>query len=215
MAMIKCRNCGRNVSDTDKTCPYCSEVIEKKPKCAKCGSEDLEFKLSGTKSVYTCNACNYKFTIDQNGDVKDYVGAKEEDFNLFTAYFSMFKRMFRFKGRARRKEYWLAMLMNSIVGGVLYGAMVVSMLFAAVEDTGVAVAIVAAVISVVNLLYNLAVLPAALALEIRRLHDTGRAWHAIFVTLIPLVGQYLLLWYMIEDSQIGANEYGPNPKGLE
>ena len=126
----------------------------------------------------------------------------------------MFKRMFRFKGRARRKEYWLATLANLLVDVALYAAMYISFLFA-VSDTGENGLWIAPVIAFVYLAYAIVSAIAMLALEIRRLHDTGRAWHAIFVTLIPLVGQYLLIWYMIEDSQIGANEYGPNPKGLE
>ena len=42
-------------------------------------------------------------------------GAVVEDFNLFTAYGSMFKKFAKFSGRSRRKEYWLANIMNAII----------------------------------------------------------------------------------------------------
>ena len=63
--------------------------------------------------------------------------------------------------------------------------------------------------------YTIATAVGMLAMEIRRLHDTGRPWTSIFVTYIPFVGQLILLYYMVEDSQFGPNGYGPNPKGKE
>ena len=115
--------------------------------------------------------------------------------------------MFDFKGRARRKEYWLAQLSLSVLLGLLYLLLFVAA-FLESEALLVFVWFVSfafAIISGVGML----------AMQIRRLHDTGRAWYSIFVSYIPLVGQFILLYYMIEDSQVGPNEYGPNPKGKE
>jgi hypothetical protein len=57
MAMIKCRNCGKNISDTEKVCPHCEEKIEKKMSCPKCGNEDLDFSIIGKSNVYMCKSC--------------------------------------------------------------------------------------------------------------------------------------------------------------
>ena len=207
MAMIKCRNCGRNISDTEKVCPYCEEKIEKKMNCPKCESEDLDFSLMGKTSVFECKDCRYKFTMSQNGEIRDYIGAKKEDFNIFTAFISMYKKMFNFKGRSRRKEYWLAIPLTYVAIFAIY---VLS--FVATTSGSDLVAFLGVL---VMMGFCLVTAIAMLALEIRRLHDTGRQWYSIFVTYIPFVGRFILLYYMIEDSQFGPNEYGPNPKGME
>ena len=54
----------------------------------------------------------------------------------------------------------------------------------------------------------------ALALTVRRLHDTGRSGWWIFVQMIPAVGGIVFLVFVCLDSQIGSNEYGPNPNGV-
>lgn len=207
MAMIKCRNCGRNISDTEKVCPYCEEKIEKKMNCPKCESEDLDFSLLGKTSIFECKNCRYKFTVSQTGEIRDYIGAKVENFNIFTAFISMYKKMFNFKGRSRRKEYWLSLPLTYVVFGVLYALPTIASLLG--SD------LLAFLSILVMLGVGLVTAIALLALEIRRLHDTGRQWYSIFVTYVPLVGQLILLYYMIEDSEFGPNEYGPNPKGME
>lgn len=61
-------------------------------------------------------------------------------------------------------------------------------------------------------LYTLVVFIPSLALSVRRLHDTGKSGWWMLITLIPLVGPLIMLFFMVKDSQPGTNEYGPNPK---
>ena len=62
-------------------------------------------------------------------------------------------------------------------------------------------------------LWNLFHFIPSLALTVRRLHDTGRSgWH-FFISFIPIVGPFIILYYMCVNSQSGSNQYGPNPKG--
>lgn len=207
MSMIKCSNCGRSVSDTEKVCPHCEEKIEKKLACSRCGNEDVDFSLLGKTGIFECKQCGYKFTVSQTGEIRDYAGAKVEDFNILTAFLSIYKKIFDFKGRARRKEYWLSLPLFYLTFGLMYVLIIVA---------GFSESVIAIFLCIVLLfVYSIATAVGMLAMEIRRLHDTGRPWHSIFVTYIPLVGQFLLLYYMIEDSQLGPNEYGPNPKGKE
>jgi uncharacterized membrane protein YhaH (DUF805 family) len=61
-------------------------------------------------------------------------------------------------------------------------------------------------------LYSLAVLIPALAVAVRRLHDTGRSGWWLLIGLIPLVGPIVLLVFYLLDSDREPNAYGPSPK---
>ena len=51
-----------------------------------------------------------------------------------------------------------------------------------------------------------------LAVEVRRLHDTGRAgWWWLF-GLIPVLGWIVLVVFCATDGVAGDNRYGPDPK---
>ena len=104
-----------------------------------------------------------------------------------------------FSGRARRSEYWWFCLANIIVSFVLSGLY---------QATGLGL------FSVLSGLYSLAVLIPGLGVCVRRLHDVGKGWGWIFISLVPLVGAIILIIFMASDSQPGTNQYGPNPKGL-
>jgi uncharacterized membrane protein YhaH (DUF805 family) len=36
----------------------------------------------------------------------------------------------------------------------------------------------------------------------------------LFIDFIPVIGQIVLIYFFVLDSQPGANQYGPNPKVL-
>ncbi|WP_200908207.1 DUF805 domain-containing protein [Pseudoalteromonas sp. R3] len=117
------------------------------------------------------------------------------------SYLSVLKNYTEFKGRARRKEYWLFMLCNLIVMIVL--GLVDMMLGMYSEEAGV---------GLVSGLYALAVIIPSIAVGVRRLHDIGRSGWWMLLTFVPLVGPLVLLVFNVMDSKPGENEYGPNPK---
>lgn len=112
---------------------------------------------------------------------------------------SVFSKYATFSGRARRSEYWYFVLLQVIVTAVLNG------LYSATESVA---------FSAILVLFDLALLVPNLAVCWRRLHDIGRSGAYYFFVLIPLVGWILLLVWMCQASQPGANQYGPNPKGM-
>lgn len=112
---------------------------------------------------------------------------------------SVFSKYATFSGRARRSEYWYFVLLQVIVTAVLNG------LYSATESVA---------FSAILVLFDLALLVPSLAVCWRRLHDIGKSGGYYFFVLIPLVGWILLLVWMCQDSQPGANQYGPNPKGM-
>ena len=112
-------------------------------------------------------------------------------------YLKVLKNYAVFTGRARRKEYWMFILFNSIVVfllGVVDGA---AGTFDEISGQGY-----------ISGLYNLAVIIPAIAVAVRRMHDVGKSgWYL----LIPLYNLILAC----TDGDSGDNEYGSNPKTEE
>jgi|TARA_B110000483_G_scaffold99953_1_gene122669 uncharacterized membrane protein YhaH (DUF805 family) len=109
-----------------------------------------------------------------------------------------------FSGRAQRKEYWYFVLFNLIVSAVLVGI-----------DTQVGALNANTGLGVLSGIYCLAVLIPGLAVCIRRLHDTNRSAWWLLITLVPFIGSFVLLFFMVSNSDAETNKYGANPKKQE
>ncbi len=116
-------------------------------------------------------------------------------------YLEVLKQYAVFSGRARRKEYWMYTLFNFIVSFVLGLA------------AGILGAVTESDLSIISLLYGLAVMLPSIGVSIRRLHDIGRSGWWLLLAFIPILGWIVLLIFHVKDSAWGANEYGANPKG--
>jgi uncharacterized membrane protein YhaH (DUF805 family) len=119
-------------------------------------------------------------------------------------YLKVIRNYVGFSGRARRKEYWMFVLINIIISIVL--AMVDGMLGLKVGGEQGA--------GLLGLVYSLAILLPSIAVGVRRLHDTGRSGWWMLIAFVPFIGFIVLLVFFVLDSQPGSNEYGPNPKGM-
>ncbi|MFT4684576.1 MAG: uncharacterized membrane protein YhaH (DUF805 family), partial [Flavobacteriales bacterium] len=107
-----------------------------------------------------------------------------------------------FKGRARRKEYWMFTLFNIIFLGV-----------AVVLDTLLGLSFTELVpYGWIYVIYVLAVFIPGIAVVVRRLHDIGKSGWFYFIALIPIIGAIWLLVLLCTDSESGANKWGENPK---
>ena len=110
-------------------------------------------------------------------------------------YIGVLKKYAVFSGRARRTEYWMFFLCNVIIStalGILGNYI--------------------SVFSIVSYLYSLAVLCPAIAVGVRRLHDTGRSGINYLFLFIPIVGLIMFMVWMVKEGETADNEYGPNPK---
>lgn len=65
---------------------------------------------------------------------------------------------------------------------------------------------------IVGLIWILASIVPALAVLIRRLHDTNRSGWWALIGLVPVAGAIVLLVFTVEDSNKGVNKYGASPK---
>ncbi|RKR07758.1 uncharacterized membrane protein YhaH (DUF805 family) [Maribacter vaceletii] len=100
------------------------------------------------------------------------------------------KKYAEFKGRSRRKEYWMFYLFSTIISVVLS---IVDASVLGLEGFGI------------NTLYSLGVLVPTIAVGVRRMHDVGKSG---WFLLIPFYNLYLLC----TNGDEGTNEYGPDPK---
>ena len=116
-------------------------------------------------------------------------------------YLEVLKKYAVFNGRARRKEYWYFALFTTIIGVVLI-----------VIDGMIAESSREEQIGLLYSIYSLATLIPAIAVSVRRLHDTSRSAWWILIVLVPIAGGIVYLLFMAQDSKPGQNQYGANPK---
>ncbi len=116
-------------------------------------------------------------------------------------YLKVLNQYADFKGRARRKEYWMFVLFNLLIG-----------IAAILLDNLMGWTLGAFTYGPLYLLYSLAVLLPCLGVAVRRLHDIGKSGWMLLILLIPFVGAIWFLILMISDSDPHSNKYGGNPK---
>ena len=69
------------------------------------------------------------------------------------------------------------------------------------------------VVNCLSMVFSLAIFIPSLAVSVRRCHDTGRSGWWILIVLLPCIGALWFLCLVALPSDIGDNQYGPNPNG--
>lgn len=137
-----------------------------------------------------------------------------------------FRRYADFQGRSRRMEFWMFQLLNLIVGLVLAGPVMFSVISSGLADpTALDVDPFAAIGALgwtgigLYALYALAAFIPSIAVTVRRLHDRDLSgwWYlgAVAASLIPLVGflaSVALFVLLLLPGTRGPNRFGPDPK---
>jgi uncharacterized membrane protein YhaH (DUF805 family) len=128
-------------------------------------------------------------------------------------YLMVWRKYAEFNGRSRRKEFWMFELFNILA--ILVLAALGGVGLAISEDYG-------GVLFVPLGLYILAVIIPNLAVQVRRLHDSGKSgWLLLlffvlgFIPIVGFIASIVQIVLMCIDSDPGDNEYGPNPKAAE
>ena len=98
------------------------------------------------------------------------------------------KNYINFNGRARRTEFWMFTLVHIII-------ILLSLFLGPVPF----------------ILYMLLTIMPAVAVGIRRLHDTGRSGWWILAANVPILF-VIYYYYMVLEGDQGANIYGDSPK---
>ncbi|MBE3510633.1 DUF805 domain-containing protein [Enterobacter cloacae complex sp. I2] len=110
-------------------------------------------------------------------------------------YLKVLKKYFVFRGRACRREYWMFSLVSFLITLLLALLHIILDLHFDIQG-----------------IYQLLVLIPAIALASRRLHDTGRTAWWLLLSIIPLIGWLILLFFFCKQGNPGENRFGPDPK---
>ena len=152
--------------------------------CANCGKELQE------GSMFCCACGAAQQTLEEDKTVRVYktceVIKKQEKISFVEAVKSFFVNYLNFRGRTSKREYWLCFLFVFII------YMVASLL-----------PYIAGIIGLALFIPNI-------ALNVRRLHDTGKSWLYLLFGLIPIVGFIILIIQYCKVSD-GDNQWGPRP----
>jgi uncharacterized membrane protein YhaH (DUF805 family) len=127
---------------------------------------------------------------------------KEVVMSFAEAVKSFWSNYTMFKGRSRRSEYWFIQLF-----------LIITNLAAAAIDLALMGGDVDRFIAnggggILGLIWILVTILPALAVLVRRLHDTGRSGWWALIGLVPLVGGVVLFVFSVSDSTAGENQYG-------
>ena len=104
----------------------------------------------------------------------------------------MFANPFSFKGRIRRKEYWLSLVIYNL-GLYIMAGFCVAMLNVVGES-----------IAICFIVRDLVAIWFWIALSAKRCHDKN---HSGWWQIIP----FYFLWLLFSEGDAGENDYGPDP----
>ena len=106
------------------------------------------------------------------------------------------KKYAEFTGRARRKEYWMFVLL-------VFAIYIVAAIIDGILGMG---GMIAGAYGPLMTIAALALLIPSIAVGARRLHDTNRSGWWLLIGLIPIVGSIILLVFFILEGTRGANQ---------
>lgn len=114
-------------------------------------------------------------------------------------YLDVLRNYIGFNGRARRREYWMFIIVNMVFAFVLatIDRMIGWRLFG---EKGV-----------LTVLYGAFVFLPWWAVHFRRLHDTDRSAWWLLLIIIPVVGWIIIILFNCQRGTQGDNRYGPDP----
>jgi uncharacterized membrane protein YhaH (DUF805 family) len=123
-------------------------------------------------------------------------------------YLKAFRQYADFRTRARRKEFWMFMLIHL---GVLFSLNLITKWINSefAQNTNFEW------FSNAFIVYIFITIIPSIAIIVRRLHDQNRNRFFVLLPLFPYIGGIALIILMILPGSKGDNKYGPDPKRIQ
>lgn len=125
-------------------------------------------------------------------------------------FIKAFRQYADFSGRASRQEFWMFVLFHLLFA--MAWALVAGLLTGLLGDSFNQESRLMFMYKLIAIYYAVTTVP-AMAVGVRRLHDTGRSGWWMLIGLVPLVGSIWLIVLMCSDDNPGDNRYGSPPDG--
>ena len=125
-------------------------------------------------------------------------------------FIKAFRQYADFSGRASRQEFWMFVLFNLLLA--MAWAFVAGLLTGLLGGSFNQESRLMFMYKLIAIYYAVTAVP-AMAVGVRRLHDTGRSGWWMLVSLIPFAGGIWLIVLMCLNGSAGDNRYGSRPDG--
>ena len=119
-------------------------------------------------------------------------------------YLKVLKQYVDFSGRARRKEFWMFVLINGLITvGLRFLDRSLGTTFGDFNEDGI-----------LETIYSITVLIPTLSVSVRRLHDIGKSGWYLLLMFLPIIGWIWLIVLYVSEGEYKINKWGENPKGF-
>jgi uncharacterized membrane protein YhaH (DUF805 family) len=102
---------------------------------------------------------------------------------LLNAYTEAWRRSFDYTGRSDRGDYWWYILANFLISIILVPLSNLSNFFGWIY----------------SILFVATLIPST-SLVVRRLRDAGKHWGWFFISLVPIIGMFWMIYLLIQPS---------------
>ena len=106
---------------------------------------------------------------------------------MIESYKDFWKKAFDFRGKTSRRDYWLYVLANTIIG-FIFGFINISSLY--IDEN------IYFFITGCTYIYIFASMIPSWSISIRRLRDSGKRWQYIFIILFPIAGAIYFVYLL-------------------
>ncbi len=120
---------------------------------------------------------------------------------MIEAYKKFWKGYVDFEGRSTRSDYWFAYLANMLTVIAFYVLLAIFGGIASATESSF-LAVISLILLLIFFAYGIAACLPGIALTVRRLRDAGYNWPYIFISLIPFVGIFILIFLLCQPTEV-------------
>ena len=120
---------------------------------------------------------------------------------MIEAYKKFWKGYVDFEGRSTRSDYWFAYLANMLTVIAFYVLLAIFGGIASATESSF-LAVISFIILFIFFAVGIAAILPGIAVTVRRLRDAGYNWPYIFISLIPFVGIFILIFLLCQPTEV-------------